>query len=126
MAGNRGFGDALADGYDSSRTPPARPALPTDSVLASRSTTLAELATGKIVNERTLWVSAARCRPWHYHNRDQALLNEESCADLIDSLKAEGRQRLPAIVRRLKDDPDHDYEIIAGVRRNWNAVDLAV
>jgi ParB family chromosome partitioning protein len=120
MAGNRGFGDALADGYDSSRTPPARPALPTDSVLASRSTTLAELATGKIVNDRTLWVSAARCRPWQYHNRDQALLNEVSCADLIDSLKAEGRQRLPAIVRRLKDEPDYDYEIIAGVRRHWS------
>lgn len=120
MAGNRGFGDALADGYDSSSIPPARPALPTDSVLASRSTTLAELATGKIVNDRTLWVSAARCRPWRYHNRDQALLNEESCADLIDSLKAEGRQRLPAIVRRLKDEPDYDYEIIAGVRRHWS------
>jgi len=120
MAGNRGFGDALADGYDSKRTPPARPALPTDSVLASRSTTLAELATGKIVTDRTLWVPASRCRPWQYHNRDQALLNEESCADLIDSLKAEGRQRLPAIVRRLKDDPDCDYEIIAGVRRHWS------
>lgn len=120
MAGNRGFGDALADGYDSSRTPPARPALPTDSVLASRSTTLAELATGKLVTDRTLWVAASRCRPWAYHNRDQALLDEHSCADIIDSLKAEGRQRLPAIVRRLKDDPDHDYEIIAGVRRHWS------
>lgn len=120
MAGNRGFGDALADGYDGSRKPPARPALPTDSVLASRSATLAELATGKMVNERTLWVAASRCRPWQYHNRDQALLDEVSCADLIDSLKAEGRQRLPAIVRRLKDDSDYDYEIIAGVRRHWS------
>ena len=120
MAGNRGFGDALADGYDRSRTPPARPALPTDSVLASRSTTLAELATGKMVTDRTLWVPAGRCRPWPHHNRDQALLDETSCADLIDSLKAEGRQRIPAIVRRLKDDPDHDYEIIAGVRRHWS------
>ncbi len=120
MAGNRGFGDALADGYDSTRTLPVRPALPTDSVLASRSTTLAELATGKMVNDRTLWVSAARCRPWPHHNRDQALLDETSCTDLIDSLKSEGRQRLPAIVRRLKDDPDYDYEIIAGVRRHWS------
>jgi ParB family chromosome partitioning protein len=119
MAGNKGFGDMLADGYDKDNAAPARPMLPTDSVLASRSTALAELASGKIVTERILWVPAARCRPWAYHNRDQGLLNEESCADLIDSFKSEGRQRLPAIVRRLKDDPDFDFEIIAGVRRHW-------
>ena len=117
--GNRGFGDALANGYDKDAAVPARPSLPTDSVLASRSTSLAELASGKLVNERTLWVGADRCRPWAHHNRDQTLLDAGSCADLIDSFKAEGRQRLPAIVRRLKDDPEHDFEIIAGVRRHW-------
>lgn len=120
MSGNRGFGDALADGYDQKRALPVAPALPTDAVLASRSATLAELATGKLVADRTMWVPAARCRPWAYHNRDQELLTEESCADLIDSLKSEGKQRIPAIVRRLKGDPDHDYEIIAGVRRHWS------
>jgi ParB family chromosome partitioning protein len=119
MAGNKGFGDMLADGYDKDSAAPARPTLPTDSVLASRSSTLAELASGKIVTERILWVPADRCRPWAYHNRDQSLLNEESCTDLIDSFKSEGRQRLPAIVRRLKDNPDFDFEIIAGVRRHW-------
>lgn len=118
-AGNRGFGDMLANGYDQNAVPPARPTLPTDAVLASRSTSLAELASGKLVNERTLWVAASRCRPWAHHNRDQALLNATTCVDLIDSFKAEGRQRLAAIVRRLKDDPEHDFEIIAGVRRHW-------
>ena len=118
--GNRGFGDTLAATYDKDAAPaPARPVLPTDSVLASRATTLGELASGKLVTERTMWVAAARCRPWAHHNRDQAQLNADSCADLIDSFKAEGRQRLPAIVRRLKDDDEHDYEIIAGVRRHW-------
>jgi ParB family chromosome partitioning protein len=118
--GNKGFGDALVDGYKSgTAAKPARPALPTDGVLASRSSTLAELATGKLVTERTMWVRADRCRPWAYHNRDQRLLNEESCGDLIEAFKSEGRQRIPAIVRRLKDDPDFDYEIIAGVRRHW-------
>ena len=118
--GNRGFGDALVDGYDSEvAIKPTRPALPTDSVLTSRSTTLGDLATGKLVTDRTMWVNAARCRPWVHHNRDVALLDEASCDDLITSFKAEGAQRLPAIVRRLKDDPDHDFEIIAGVRRHW-------
>lgn len=119
-SGNRGFGDMLADTYQKELgEAPARPALPTDSVLASRSTTLGDLASGKLVNERTLWVPAARCRPWAHHNRDQLLLSEASCQDLIDSFKAEGRQRLPAIVRRIKGDADFDYEIIAGVRRHW-------
>ena len=118
--GNKGFGDALADGYKPvPAAKPVRPALPTDGVLSSRSSTLAELATGKLVTERTMWVRADRCRPWAHHNRDQALLNEESCGDLIAAFKAEGRQRIPAVVRRLKDDASHDYEIIAGVRRHW-------
>lgn len=118
--GNRGFGDALADGYDSGiAVKSAHPALPTDSVLTSRSTTLGDLATGKLVTDRTMWVNAARCRPWAHHNRDAVLLDEISCDDLITSFKAEGAQRLPAIVRRLKDDPKHDFEIIAGVRRHW-------
>jgi hypothetical protein len=46
-------------------------------------------------------------------------LNEESCRDLIDAFLSAKKQRIPAIVRRLKDDPDYDFEIIAGVRRWW-------
>ncbi|UAJ12741.1 ParB/RepB/Spo0J family partition protein [Glacieibacterium megasporae] len=121
--GNKGFGDRLADSYvESARDRPARGALPTDSVVASRSSAFTELATGKVVNDRTLWVDPARCRLWEHHNRDQALLDEVSCADLIDSFKAEGKQRLPAIVRRVKGDPDVDFEIIAGARRHWTVM----
>ena len=120
---NKGFGDALVDGYKSgAAVKPARPALPTDGVLSSRASTLSDLATGKLVTERTMWVRADRCRPWAHHNRDQELLNDETCADLIEAFKSEGRQRIPAIVRRLKDDPDFDYEIIAGVRRHWTVL----
>lgn len=123
--GNRGFGDTLVDSYHGGAAPPPiRPALPTDSVLASRSTTLGDLVTGKTVTDRTMWVDPARCRPWVHHNRDQALLDEMSCDDLITSFMAEGAQRLPAIVRRLSDDPDHDFEIIAGVRRHWTVTHL--
>jgi ParB family chromosome partitioning protein len=115
--GNKGFGAAIADGIAAAPVE-ARPS-PARDVLGSRSGALSQLASGKLVTDRTEWVDPARCRPWSLHNRTLELLDETSCADLISSLKAEGRQRIPAIVRRLKNDPDHDYEIVAGVRRWW-------
>src|SRR3546814_2735665 len=64
-------------------------------------------------------VDPARCRMWEGHNREYALLNEERCADLIESIKAQGRQEMPAIVRRVRDDPRYDFEVICGARRHW-------
>jgi ParB family chromosome partitioning protein len=116
--GNKGFGASIAAGI--AAAPPGEAPSAARDVLGSRSDALSQLASGKLVIDRTEWVDTARCRPWSLHNRDLDHLNEASCADLISSLKAEGRQRIPAIVRRLRDDPDHDYEIIAGVRRWWS------
>src|SRR3546814_1020542 len=33
---------------------------------------------------------------------------------------AQGRQEMPAIVRRVGNDPDHDFEVISGARRHWS------
>jgi ParB family chromosome partitioning protein len=57
---------------------------------------------------------------WAGHNRDYALLNEERCADLIESIKAQGRQEIPAIVRRLSGDDGFEFEVICGARRHWS------
>src|SRR3546814_15140148 len=57
---------------------------------------------------------------WAGHNREYALLNEERCADLIESIKAQGRQEMPAIVRRVRGEPDYDFEVICGARRHWS------
>lgn len=115
--GNRGFGISLTEGLDDVEVLDV-PA-PSESIIASRSQSLARLAAGKVVTDRTEWVDPARCRPWRLHNRDIDHLTEESCRDLIDAFLSAKKQRIPAIVRRLKDDPDHDFEIIAGVRRWW-------
>jgi len=87
--------------------------------VASRTRSLARIAAGKVVTDRTEWVDPDRCRPWRLHNRDLDHLNDETCRDLIDAFLSAKRQRIPAIVRRLRDDPDHDFEIVAGVRRWW-------
>lgn len=115
--GNKGFGALLTEGLDEE---PAAETVPVGAgIMASRSQALARLATGKVVGDRTEFIDPVRCKPWRLHNRDLDHLNEESCRDLIDSFLAAKKQRLPAIVRRLRDDPDHDYEIVAGVRRWW-------
>ena len=115
--GNRGFGSSLTEGLDD-EIDVGNPA-PSESIMASRSQSLARIAAGKVVTDRTEWVDPSRCRPWRLHNRDLDHLNEESCRDLIDAFLSAKKQRIPAIVRRLKDDPDYDFEIIAGVRRWW-------
>lgn len=114
--GNRGFGSSLTEGLENEELDASAPS---QSIMASRSQTLARLAAGKVVTDRTEWVDPARCRPWRLHNRDLDHLNEETCRDLIDAFLSAKKQRIPAIVRRLQNDPDHDFEIIAGVRRWW-------
>jgi ParB family transcriptional regulator, chromosome partitioning protein len=115
--GNRGFSELLTTGLDESVE--IEDQSPSKAIMASRSETLARIATGKVVTDKTEFVDPARCRPWRLHNRDLDHLNEESCRDLIDAFLSAKKQRIPAIVRRLTDDPDHDYEIVAGVRRWW-------
>ena len=115
--GNRGFGALLTDGLE--QEPETVPAPVGEGVMASRSQALARLAAGKVVPGRTEFVDPARCRPWRLHNRDLDHLDEVSCRELINSFHAAKRQRFPAVVRRVRDDPNIDYEIIAGVRRWW-------
>jgi len=60
------------------------------------------------------------CKPWKFHNRDEAWMNPDKCKDLISSIRKNG-QKFPVVARKLKDDPDgKTWEIIAG-RRRWFA-----
>ncbi|GAA6210201.1 hypothetical protein NBRC116601_34940 [Cognatishimia sp. WU-CL00825] len=75
---------------------------------------------GGEVDEKTLhWVDPARCQMWERHNRDYDLLTPENCADLIEGIQQQGRQEFPAIVRRVEDNPDADFEVICGARRHF-------
>ncbi len=116
-AGNKGFGALLTEGLDEEQVDDDAP--PSESVMATRTHALARLATGKVVTDRTEFVDPDRCRPWRLHNRDLDHLNEESCRDLIDAFLSAKKQRIPAIVRRVRGEPGIDFEIIAGVRRWW-------
>lgn len=117
---NSGFAADLAAGIDlSEEAAPARRQSIASNVLTGRANRLADLAAGAVINRIHELVDPARCRMWEGHNRDYALLTEERCADLIESMKAQGRQEMPAIVRRVAGDGQCDFEVICGARRHW-------
>lgn len=117
---NKSFVAGLAAGMEPAATAPAdRPSRLGVGVLGSRTNRLADLASGAVVDIPQELVDPARCRIWERHNRDYSALNEDRCADLIETIVAQGKQEFPAIVRRVTGDPDHDYEVISGARRHW-------
>ena len=87
--------------------------------LLGRESALARVATGEVRQVTQLLLDPARVRPWPGNARSYAHLSEDSCQELIDSIIAEGGQKVPAIVRRIEGDPNHEYEVIAGTRRHW-------
>ncbi|GAB0120040.1 hypothetical protein Acid7E03_41120 [Acidisoma sp. 7E03] len=117
--GNKGFAAGLAEG---TQLPTATAKLPPRTgVLQSRGNRLSELASGQTMSREHELVDPATCRIWEFHNRDYSALNEESCADLLESFQAQGRQEVPAIVRRVLGDSQHQFEVICGARRHWTA-----
>jgi ParB/RepB/Spo0J family partition protein len=83
----------------------------------------AELAlTGRpsadLQRENIYAVDPKRVKPWAHHNRSAVWYTRERCQDLIESI-AKDEQQEPALARRLKADPDFDYELIYGMRRRF-------
>lgn len=93
------------------------------SPLDRRNSAINSVGRGNRKTVSQLYVDPGQCRMWAGHNRIYDLLTPENCADLISSIKAEGRQKTAAIARRLRSDKEgYEYEIIAGARRHF-AVD---
>lgn len=105
------FDDVLKDLSDS---PPPET---TGARFLKRQNALAE--SGQREEKLLHWVDPASCIMWSRHNRAYDLLTEDNCRDLIDSLKSQGRQEFPAIVRRLPEGSAASYEVICGARRHF-------
>jgi ParB family chromosome partitioning protein len=89
------------------------------SPLLSRESTLSRLASGEVRQVTQLLLDPVRVRVWPGNARLYKQLTEENCRELIDSILAEGGQKVPAVVRRVEGDPAHDYEVVAGTRRHF-------
>jgi ParB family transcriptional regulator, chromosome partitioning protein len=118
-SGNRGFAQGLTP--DAEEVAPSPKLPPRTSFLHGRGNRITELATGDTIMRQHELVDPAVCRIWEGHNRDYAALDEVSCADLIESFKAQRRQEVPAIVRRMRNDERWRFEVICGARRHWTA-----
>jgi ParB family chromosome partitioning protein len=116
---NRSILAGLVAGAPVTETP--RPAAAGEGVprVGDRLSALARVTSGEYAEKTFRLVDPARCRMWARHNRAYALLSAESCQDLLESLRAQGEQEFPAIVRRVSDDPNYDWEVICGARRHW-------
>lgn len=101
-------------------TAPPRSERARGTTLLGRESALARLASGEVRQVTQLLLDPARVRIWGGNARHYAHLSEENCRELIDSIVAEGGQKVPAVVRRIEDDADHEYEVIAGTRRHWS------
>lgn len=113
--------DEATASHDPSPAPPERPVeRARGTTLLGRESALARVASGEVRQVTQLLLDPARVRIWPGNARSYAHLSEENCRELIDSLIAEGGQKVPAVVRRIEGDPDHDYEVIAGTRRHWS------
>lgn len=88
--------------------------------LLGRESALARVASGEVRQVTQLLLDPARVRIWPGNARSYAHLTEAGCRELIDSIIAEGGQKVPAVVRRVEGDPAYDYEVIAGTRRHWS------
>lgn len=87
--------------------------------ILSRTNTIERLASGDLRQVTEMRLNPARCRIWEGNARRYEMLNETMCLDLIDSIIADGGQKIPATVRKVQDDPECDYEVIVGTRRHW-------
>lgn len=89
--------------------------------LIDRRNALSDIGDGSRKDVVHRLVDPAIVRPWAHHNRSYGDLTAARAADLIEGLRAQGRQEFPAIVRRLAaPSPDgHEYEFICGARRHF-------
>jgi len=119
---NSYLADLLSEdtGDNSASPPPAPTERVRPSTLLQRESALARIQSGEVRQVTQLLLDPARVRVWPGNARRYGQLSEANCRDLIDSIIAEGGQKVPAVVRRVSGDPNYDYEVIAGTRRHWS------
>jgi ParB family transcriptional regulator, chromosome partitioning protein len=72
----------------------------------------------RLVKRPTIRLKPTECSIWAGNARDYSLLSEDRLRTLIDSVMAEGGNRIPVVVRRTP-GAALPYELVTGTRRHW-------
>jgi ParB family chromosome partitioning protein len=73
----------------------------------------------RTVKRLTIRIKPSECSIWPGNARDYAALSYDRCSSLIESIREEGTNREPVVVRRTP-QADHPYELIVGTRRHFS------
>lgn len=73
----------------------------------------------RTVKRLTIRLKPSECSIWPGNARDYAALCYDRCASLIESIREEGTNREPVVVRRTP-NAQHPYELIVGTRRHFS------
>lgn len=126
----------LANAIDSIEAAPALTGAPDAAVVGEggpRDTTYDEAAAPSFLERRgvvfdeiartvkrpTIRLKPSECSLWPGNARDYAALSYERCASLIESIREEGTNREPVVIRRTP-DAEQPYELIVGTRRHFS------
>jgi ParB family chromosome partitioning protein len=73
----------------------------------------------RMVKRPTIRLKPSECTIWPGNARDYSLLSEDRLRSLIDSIMAEGGNRIPVVIRRRPEGEEIRYELVTGTRRHW-------
>jgi ParB family chromosome partitioning protein len=73
----------------------------------------------RTVKRPTIRLKPSECSIWPGNARDYAALSYDRCASLIESIREEGTNREPVVVRRTP-NAEQSYELIVGTRRHFS------
>jgi ParB family transcriptional regulator, chromosome partitioning protein len=97
--------------------PPA--ALAEQAALSRLDERLTSFADGRIDCRAPMLIRPGECVVWDGNPRDQPGLNPDSCRSLIESIAAEGGNRIPVLVRLNPDASEQPYQLLVGSRRRF-------
>ena len=98
---------------------PARPVLAEQEALSRLDERLTSFAQSATDSRAPMLIRPADCTVWDGNPRDQPGLNPDSCRSLIESIAAEGGNRIPVLVRLNADGSDQPYQLLVGSRRRF-------
>ena len=97
----------------------ARAAMAEQEALGRLDDRLTSFSEARIDSRAPMLIRPGECVVWDGNPRDQPGLNPDSCRSLIESIAAEGGNRIPVLVRPNTGGSEQPYQLLVGSRRRF-------